>query len=128
MLSRLITKFTIFVLNHKRLSETNKALLTSALLNNLMAIPLTEIITFDTNGTVNIEGKTLSLEQARAFTDSARALKDSIARRIIRDQLTFEAIKMGVHKGMTPDMILFSKAALWVMEEEERLLSTVLDG
>lgn len=121
-----MAKLVIFALKSKRLSGEQKAEVLSALLENLQALPLQSIITFDEYGTVAIGGRNLEPEQAIAFRDGCRAMKDSFARKMIQEQVAYAAIKMGVHQGLNPDMILFSKAVLWYAQEENKLLSTVV--
>lgn len=126
MLQKVIAKFVVFILRHNRLSGEAKAICTSALLDNMQVIPICDIITFNQQGTIQIRGRSLEPEQAKAFAESARQLRDSFAKRIIREQVAYEAIKMGLHQGLTPDMILFAKAALWYAQEENKLLNTIV--
>ena len=126
MLNIIIAKFVVFILRHKRLSGEAKAICTSALLDNFNFFPIRDIITFDTQGTIQIKGRSLEPEQVKVFAESARLYKDSFAKRIIREQVAFEAVKMGVHQGLTPDMILFAKDALWYAQEEEKVLGKII--
>lgn len=126
MLSIIIAKFVVFILRHKRLSGEAKAICTSALLDNFNFLPICDIITFDTQGTIQIKGRSLEPEQAKAFAESARLLRDSFAKKVIREQVAFEAVKMGIHQGLTPDMILFAKAALWYAQEEDKVLGKII--
>lgn len=126
MLSIIIANLVVFILRHKRLSGEAKAICTSALLDNFNFLPICDIITFDTQGTIQIRGRSLEPEQVKVFAESARLLRDSFAKKIIREQVAFEAIKMGVHQGLTPDMILFAKAALWYAQEEEKVLGKII--
>ena len=126
LLQKVIAKFVVYILRHKRLSGEAKAICTSALLDNLFAIPICDIITFDTQGTIQIRGRTLEPEQAKVFAESARLLRDSFAKKVIREQVAYEAVKLGVKQGLTPDMILFAKAALWYDQEERNLLDKIL--
>ena len=98
MLQIIIAKFVVFILRHKRLSGEAKAICTSALLDNFNFLPICDIITFDTQGTIQIRGRSLEPEQVKVFAESARLYKDSFAKRIIREQVAFEAVKMGVHQ------------------------------
>jgi hypothetical protein len=126
MLGRIIAKITVHALRSKRLSADDKTECVTALLDNLQAIPIRNMVTFNQQGTIEIGGRTLEPEQAKAFAESARAMLDSFARKIIREQVTFDAVQMGVHQGLTPEMIVFAKAALWVMQEEQKLLERII--
>lgn len=122
MLNNLTTKLALYLLRKKNLSEPNKAKILSALLQNIGALPLRKTITFDNDGTIVINGKKLNPEQAIHFKESAMAYKDSFARQLIHEQLRFLAIEMGVHQGLSLERIRFSQAALWILEEEKKLL------
>lgn len=115
----------IQLLKDQRITGEDKARITAALLDDLLAIPIADVIKVATNGQVLINEKPLDIEQARAFREGCKALYDSSARKIIQDQIKYKAIKMGIYDGLTPDMIVFSKAALWCIQEENKLLSTL---
>jgi hypothetical protein len=124
MLERLITKLTVFCLRRKTLSGEQKASVLSALLNNLGALPIQDIISVDAVGAIKIYGKNLEPEQFISFREGVIALKESPARKLINDQIKFLAINLGIHNGLNTETIVFSKAALWLIQEEEKLLST----
>lgn len=126
MWGRLVSKLAVWAVKNKRLSGEDKARVTNALYDNLQAIPLRNIITFNGEGTVLINGRKMTMEQSMAFVESARALKDSYARKMIHEQVLYEAVKMGIHQGLTPEMIQFSKAAIWYAQEENKLLNKII--
>lgn len=126
-MNNLIAKLTIYCLRSKRLSGKAKAKVTAALLDNVQSIPLQSVIYFDAQNTLHIGGKTLDYEQASLFVESAKALKENFARKVIHEQVSFEAVKMGLHQGLTPEMIQFAKAALWYNEQEEKLLAAIAE-
>lgn len=126
MLGKIIAKITVRALRSKRLEAEDRAKCLAALLDNLQAIPIRGVITFNQQGTIAINGRPLEPEQAKLFAESARAMLDSFARKIIREQVAFQAVEMGVHQGLTPEMIVFAKAALWVMQEEQKLLEQII--
>lgn len=123
-----IAKLVVWALRSKRLTGEQKTLVTNALLDNIHAVPIRSIITFDQYGTLYIGGRKLEPEQAMAFVESARALRDNHARKILSDQIAFEALKIGLHQGINSDTIMFSKAALWNQEEEQKLLASIVTG
>lgn len=122
MLQKIIAKIAVFALRNKRLSGEQKAFVTSALLDNLNTFPIRDIIEVDTIGNIKIKGRNLDSEQAIVFRESGSSLKNSFALKLIHDQMIFKAINLGIHKGDTTDMIIFSKAALWVIQEEMALI------
>jgi hypothetical protein len=126
MLNNFITKIALYLLKKNTLSEKNKAKVLGALLENIGALPLRTVIHFDEKGTLKINGKALSIEQAVALRDSAIAYKDSFAGQLVDEQLRFLAVELGVHQGITLERIIFSKAALWLIEEKKRIIDTLV--
>lgn len=98
----------------------------TGVLQNMSALPFRDTITFDAaRGAIFVNGKQLTPEQATLLRTSANAAQDSFALKLVHEQVRFKAVKMGVHEGLNPDMIMFAKAALWYAEEENKLLSTL---
>ena len=120
-MNSIIAKITVWLLKRKDISIEDKTFLTAAILQNLHALPIRSIINFNEQGTLLIQGKALEMDQVKQIRESAVAGLRSVARKLIRDQISFEAIKKGVHEGMTPEQVLFSKAVLWWGEQEELL-------
>jgi len=126
MWSNLVTTLTIWALKSKRLSGVQKTRVTNELLKNINAVPIHEIITYDQQGSLVIQGRKLEFEQAQALLMNMEALKNNNARKLIREQVAFEAIKLGLHQGETPEKILFAKAALWYAEQEQKLIDSLV--
>lgn len=126
MLNKLILNITLFVLRRSKLSDVHKNTLMSAILKNIQAIPIRDIIKFDTEGTMLINGRKLQPDQLISFVESCHGLKSSHARRLINEQLTYQAIKMGVYQATNTEQIMFAKAALWVIQEENALLASIV--
>lgn len=122
MFEKITAKLAVFALRHKKLSGEQKAFVTSALLDNLTTFPIRDIISIDQAGNLTVKGTKLDAEQKVSFRESGAALKASIARKLIHDQMIYKAINIGVHNGQSPDQITFSKAALWVIQEEDALI------
>lgn len=93
------------------------------LLERVNTLPIKDIITYDLSGTVRVNGKELTPEQAILLREGAVSLEKNWTYRLIKEQIAYEAIKMGVHSSITMDMILFSKAALWIQQQELKLIS-----
>lgn len=98
------------------------------LLDNIGALPFRDVITFDLQGGVYVNKKKLNQEQLIALKESCNGLSNSFARNLIHEQVKYSAVKMGVHEGLNPDMILFAKAALWYAEQEDKMISTLMDA
>jgi hypothetical protein len=121
MLSQIICK----ILKWKKLKGEDKTRIITALLDNIDALPIRDAITFDADGTILIRGKKLEIEQIQNLKTGVAVLKDNFARKLIQEQLLYEANKIGLHQGLTPEMIQFSKAVVWVLENEEKLINTL---
>lgn len=122
----MLTKILIKLLKSK-ISLKDKELILNTLLERINALPIRDLIIFDVAGTLKINDRTLDIDQAIVFKETVLALKNNSAYKIIKEQIAFEAIKIGIHKGNTLDQIMFSKAALWIQAEEIRLI-TQLSG
>lgn len=109
-----------------RLTGDTRTYVLNKLLENIGALPLRKTIVFDPDGTVLVNGRKLELEQAVSLRESVHALKNNQARKIFNEQLKFLAIEFGVHQAMTPEMMQFAKAALWLIQEEEKLIESIL--
>lgn len=120
-----LTKQLIEELKKTDLTLEDRTALTTALLNKLVALPISNMIVFTPKG-VMINNRELEVEQAVNFRMSVLALKDNNARKIIHEQIKYLAINTGVHNGLNQDSIMFSKAALWCLQEEEKLLEQVV--
>lgn len=122
MLSKILSKIVIWSLKTSKITKEDKALVTTALLKNIDALPIRDIITFDDDGTILIRGRKLEIEEAQILKQGADAMIDNSTRKIIVEQMLYEANKIGLHQGLNPDMIMFAKAVVWVMQQEERIL------
>jgi hypothetical protein len=120
-MQKLIAKITVWLLKSKRLDGEARILLLNALLNNLSVLPIKDVITFTTDG-ILVKGKALTVEQAVQLRENAVSLKSNSAYSIIKEQMAYEAIKFGVHGAVTLDMLAFSKAALWLNEQETKIV------
>lgn len=126
MWNNLFTKLVIWALHSKKITGENKAKITNVLLENIGTLPIKKLITYDIHGTLMLNGKYLEVEQIIAFKQGAMALRDNQVRRILNDQKKMLAIEMGVHNGLNPETIMFSKACLYNIQEEERLLTEII--
>ncbi len=115
-----ITEKIIKQLSKSNLTLEDRSALTSALLGKLNALPIGDMIVFTENG-ILINGRTLDTEQAMSFREASVALKDNFARKVINEQVRYKAIDLGINKAQSVDTLMFSKAAIWVINELEIL-------
>lgn len=127
MLSKLITTLCLKLLKSAKITADDKARIINAFLSKIHTLPTRDVFSFDEMGGLKIRNKPLTVEQVLLLKDSAMTLRDSYARNLINEQMTYEAIKMGVYQGMNSDMILFSKAWLYTIEQENKLIAQITD-
>jgi hypothetical protein len=125
MVQKLLTALVVRLLAHKELTGECKSRVTSALLKNVHALPLRGTLFIDNLGAIYLNGKKMPSDQVHMFKNSAKAVKDSLAFRIIVEQTRFLAIEMGTFKAQTPEQIEFGKAALWYASEQIRMLEQI---
>lgn len=122
MLHKFIAKLTIWCLKHATLSPQEKAVVLSAALDSIGALPIRDMISTNESGRLIVNGKPVTVEMVRNLQESARAGLDNIAIRFIRDQIAFMAINIGVHNGDSLDKVMFARTALWNGQQEKLLL------
>jgi len=121
MFQNFITKMTAYLLK-KNLSLKNRTILTTALLKNLVAIQSCDIIKTNEEGKLAVNGRELDFEGAKILRESAISALDNQAWKFVKEQVEFEAVKIGVHFGDTPEKVFFSKAAIWQGLQVEEFL------
>jgi hypothetical protein len=110
------------MIRNTRFSLENRTRCVTGLLDKLNFIPYKDIIERDEVGKTVINGRVLDLEMARQIRESAKSLLDNQCRKIVKDQVAFKAVNIGVHNGDTPDKIIWSRVALWIYQQEDELL------
>lgn len=119
------------MLKDAQLSNEDRQLLTTAILQRLGALPLRARITVDETGVMFLDGRKLNPERAQQLHESSKVMLGNVARRFVRESVNFLAVKQGVHEYTTPEQGLFAKAALWHAQEEDKLyakMAGVEDG
>lgn len=117
-----ITSLFCFLLGNSKLSLENKTKLVACLLNKLQAIPASDIIKTNEQGKIEVNGRELDMDGLKILREGAILLLDSPTRKFVKEQIMFEAVKIGVHFGDTPERVIFSKAAIWQLEQEEEFI------
>ena len=121
MFGRLIAKLVILALKSK-LSVEDKSLIMTALIENLKILPICGIIKIDEQGKIFVNNKELDYETAIQLRESAKQMLVSNARRLIKEQVSWLAVNLGVHQALNPEQVLFAKASLFNQQEEDKLL------
>ena len=117
-------RLLLWLLDLVKLTPETRVLLTSRLLSTVGALPIHSILTSDDAGSLLIRGKAVDKDQALMLRESALSVLRSPAYQIIREQILYEAVTIGIHQGMSLDQLQFSKSAIWFGEQELKLLKT----
>lgn len=128
MFDKYIARIAIYCLRNKRLSEEARSMCITALCDNLQTPVIRSIITFSSEGRIMVNGKALSADESISLRTGAETLNNSNARKLIRNQLKYEVYQLGIHRSLTPYDLIFSKAILYVMNQEDLLLKDILEG
>lgn len=121
----LLIRFLLWILKQKKPSQEARLLVMNHLIKGIGGLPIADVFTSDVDGTLMIRGKRVTVEQATLFQQAAEVLDDNVAYRLIKEQIAFEAIKFGIHSSLTFEMLMISKAAIWIQEQERNLIQTL---
>ena len=121
-----ITEKLIKQFKKASLTLEDKNALLSAIQNKLMVLPLNDSI-ISRPGMIIINGKQLELDQMVSFTESCKVLKDNFAHKIFKEQVKYLALNMGIVKSVSLDELFFAKSALWYIDNEEKLIDSIVD-
>lgn len=116
-------KLLLKLLKSKKINSEERSLILIFLLEKVNTLPIKDILTYELDGTIKVNDKNLSLEQAISLRESAVALQANQCYRLIKEQIAYEAIKIGIHMGNTLEQIIFPKAALWIQAQEIELIA-----
>lgn len=122
MFTRIAVRLVTYLLKRIDLSVEEQNTIVIHILDNIRALPLSDTIYISTDGQLLVRNRPLDMEQMRLLRESARAALENHALTLIREQVTFEAITMGVHRVDDPKQMLFARAALWWGNEVEKKL------
>lgn len=106
----------------KDLSQQERILVFNKLNQSLNIFPIDDVVKFRQDGAFLINGKQLTLEQFQNFRQAIDALKNNFAFQIIADQILYKAIAIGIHQGLSPDQIIYSKSCIWFIQQFKDLL------
>lgn len=124
--SNFLTTLVLWALKTTKIVGTDRTRIINALLADINALPIKEAISFTQDGKVLIRGKSITIEQAQAIQQGAQALSTNSTHKLIHEQVLHEANLIGLHKGLTPEDILFAKACIWVVLQEEIHINQLL--
>ncbi len=101
----------------------NHALLTTALLFKVGALPIRDTIITDEKGRIVANGRIVNKETERALRESARAAQQNFALKFVHEQVLYAAVAHGVNKLEKIEQSFFSRAAIWYGQQEKDILN-----
>jgi len=125
MLGKILSKIVCWALRSTTIKGEDRTRVINALLANIDALPLKDVVSFDFNGTLLIRGNKLEIEQAQLLKAAVTSLKGNYARKLIQEQLLHQANIIGLHKGINVEGIMFSKAVIWCLQNEQELIDKI---
>lgn len=91
-------------------------------MESINALPIKDVITFGPQGIILVNDRPLTKEQLILLKNGADALEKNWTYKLIKEQVTYQAIKMGLHQSISLDATFVAKAAIWVQQEERKLI------
>jgi len=125
MWNRLAVSMANYALARSNLTIEQRNSLTMHIMDGIGALPFNDIIYVSDEGLV-INNRSLSVDEMRQLRESAGAALNNQALTLIRQQATYEAITLGVHKVQSEKELLFARAAIWfgsVVEAKLKILA-----
>lgn len=113
------------LMKNKLLTNEERQILTALFLDRLGALPLHARITVDKTGRVFVNNRSLNLEEGQRLRDAATAMLNNAARKLVREAVIYMVMAEGTIKSVNADMMLFGKAALYFLQQEDELYNTL---
>lgn len=122
MWGKIVTSVTNYALKRVNLTIEQRNSIVTNVLDALDALPLKDIITTSPEGELSINGRPVSLEVAQKLRESALAAVDNTALKVIKEQVAFAAVALGVHTVESERQMLFARAAIWYHQQLDKHL------
>lgn len=113
MWARWLTWFCITLLRWSDLPLRERAMLTSALLQHLEALPLRDMISYSDEGILLVNGQQLGFEKMKVLREAAIAALGNQALQLLEQQVLSVAVQRGLHQADTTEKVMFYRAAIW---------------
>ncbi|MCK5605583.1 hypothetical protein KAR91_27060, partial [Candidatus Pacearchaeota archaeon] len=125
MFSNIVTRSVIWLMRNTKFSMENRNACTIALLDKLNAIPSHDIINVDATGQIYFNRKPVDADKMSQLRSQADDLINHPLRQLVREQVQFRAVKVGIHKGETAEQTLFARAAIWQADQEDEIYEQI---
>lgn len=125
MLAHLGAFLAKYLLRSGKLSLEDSSMLVSAVLDNLGALPYTDVINYDEDGKLMLGERALTLEEMKKLRDSAISALQSNALKIVFEHVKYMAVVEGINKGQTVEQQYFGRSGIWMVQNMEKCLKTL---
>ncbi len=115
----------IWIAKKTKKNQEQTSLIFNFLIADANLFYLKDIISYNINGTIKVKDRELNIEQAVALRESIVSLQNNWAYKIIKEQISYEAIKIGINKSFDMNGVLFAKAIIWINQQEEELIKNL---
>lgn len=112
MLNKLLLKLVQF-LGRRELSLDQRLTLSTMIMDNLDALPIRDIIYVNDSQQLIVGDHVVDLEQMKLLREHAITALENKSLALIRNQVAYTAVSNGIHKAVTPEAMLFNRAAIW---------------
>ena len=109
-------KDVLAFLNKEDTTLEQRNLLINSFIKHINAFPLDEMVEVKTNGQIYVNGRELTPEMQTSFFQGISALSNNASLRILLDQITYKAIKKGLHDSSKIEDQYFAKSALFFID------------
>lgn len=113
-----------YLASHKLTREQRVELL-NYFNKEINAFPIDNCVVIQPTGLILANGKQMTLEQRESFLQGAHALLSNQAFNLIADQITYQAMKVGIHDATEMDHLYFSKTALYFVDLFKKYLQNL---
>lgn len=125
MLSKLLSKIIVWFITRQSFTTKDKSFVLNTFMKEAQMLPIHNVIGVNENGQVVISGNVLDIDKSILFKEGCIALQNSNVRKVIHDQLLYEAISMHIHRSNSDEQVLFGKVMIYLLQEEDKLINKI---
>lgn len=112
-------------LENNTLDKNQRVFLLNYFNKEINAFQVEDAVKIGPNNLVLANGRVLDIAERKAFLEGVHALVGNSAFALIADQVTYQAIKRGVHDATELDHLYFSKSALFFIDLFKKWIETL---
>lgn len=119
MWNRFVVWLTNYSLSKSDLSLEQRNNIIKHILGSLQTLPISGIITTNTDGEILISGRSLDIEKAVELREAAKVVLSNKAFKLVNREVLYVAVVGGLHKSKSDIDLYFYKAAIWFGQQFE---------